>query len=115
LGVYREKIDIMAKILQVASAANAKKTKIMNQANLNHKVLQKYLNDMVKASLLKFDENLGCYVLTENGRNFLDIYNDYSLCNRTMQKWAVDVQMKKQELEKISHRKHTPLKLSAAN
>ena len=113
MGVYREKIDIMAKILQAASNANAKKTQIMYHANLNHKVLQKYLKEMVQASLLKFEKTLGCYVLTENGKEFLNVYQDYSLCNSTMQKWAGDVQQKKQQLEKISQYKQPTLNAHA--
>ncbi len=106
MGVYREKIDIMAKILEIASG-NAKKTQIMYQANLNHKVLQRYLSEMAEASLIKFDKVLGCYIPTENGRAFLNIYNEYVQCNSAMQKWAGNMQQKRAELEKISNLKIT--------
>jgi predicted transcriptional regulator len=112
LGIYREKIDIMAKILQIASG-NAKKTQIMYQANLNHKVLQKYLAEMIQASLLKFEKTIECYVPTENGRAFLNVYNEYSQCNSAMKKWASDMMQKKAELEKISQFKTSTLNQTA--
>ncbi|MCW4024189.1 MAG: winged helix-turn-helix domain-containing protein [Candidatus Bathyarchaeota archaeon] len=104
MGIYREKIDIMAKILEIASG-NAKKTQIMYQANLNYKVLQRYLSEMGAASLIKFDQTLECYTPTEVGHEFLSIYTEYTRCSSAMRKWACDMQQKRAELEKISNLK----------
>jgi predicted transcriptional regulator len=111
LGVYREKIAIMAKILEIASGA-AKKTQIMYQANLNHKVLQRYLSEMAAASLIKFDQTLECYTPTETGHEFLNIYNEYTRCSSAMRKWAGDMQQKRAELDKLSNFKITRLSQS---
>ena len=53
---YRDRLDIIADILNVVSR-EAKKTQIMYQANLSYKVLQRYLNEIVDASLVTFENN----------------------------------------------------------
>jgi predicted transcriptional regulator len=75
-GIYRDKLDIVASILEVASK-NAKKTQIMYQANLSYTILQKYLSKILKAALIKYDETQNCYLLTVKGKNFLETYNEY--------------------------------------
>jgi predicted transcriptional regulator len=54
LGIYRNRLDIIADILRVVSG-NAKKTQIMYGSNLSYKVLQRYLAVVMKASLVSFD------------------------------------------------------------
>ena len=53
---YRRKLDIIADMLLVAgSGSGAKKTHIMYQANLSHRLLIKYLEEVVRAYLLSFE------------------------------------------------------------
>ena len=73
---YRDRLDIIADILNVASR-DAKKTQIMYQANLSYKVLQRYLNEIIDASLIKFENNQQLYKLTFKGQEYLEAYKEY--------------------------------------
>ena len=74
---YRGRLDIIADILNVVSK-EAKKTQIMYQANLSYNVLQKYIRELSAASLVSFLDEKRCYQLTEKGRRFLEVYEEYS-------------------------------------
>ena len=100
MGIYRGRLDIIADILHVASR-NAKKTQIMYQANLSYKVLQRYLAEITGASLINFEDERQCYMLTAKGRRFLDAYQEYSKTNRHVEKRLNDVLTKKNVLEKL--------------
>jgi predicted transcriptional regulator len=97
---YRGRLDIIADILHVVSG-NAKKTQIMYQANLSYKVLQKYLAEIVEASLISFEDERRFYILTAKGREFLDAYQEYSKTTRQVEKRVNDVRSKKNVLEKL--------------
>ena len=100
MGNYRNRLDIIADILQVASQ-NAKKTQIMYQANLSYKVLKRYLRDMTAASLISFQAADQLYVLTHKGREFLEAYKDYSRKNKIAEKRLNDVDSRKKNLEAL--------------
>jgi predicted transcriptional regulator len=100
LGNYRGRLDIIADILHIASK-NAKKTQIMYQANLSYKVLQRYLAEITGASLINFEHEKHCYMLTNKGREFLEAYQKYSKTNKHIEKQINDVLTKKQVLEKL--------------
>lgn len=100
MGNYRNRLDIIADILQVVSQ-NAKKTQIMYQANLSYKVLQRYLGDITSASLIHFEIEEQCYVLTRKGREFLEAYKDYVRINKRVEKHINDVDSKKKNLEEL--------------
>jgi len=100
LGNYRGRLDIIADVLHVASR-NAKKTQIMYQANLSYKVLQRYLAEITGASLINYEDEKRCYVLTAKGREFLGAYQKYSKTNRHVEKRLNDVRTKKDDLEKL--------------
>lgn len=100
MGNYRNRLDIIADILQVASQ-NAKKTQIMYQANLSYKVLQRYLKDVTEASLIRFEAEEQCYVLTRKGQGFLEAYKDYDKTNKSIEKRLNDVDNKKKSLEEL--------------
>ena len=95
---YRGRMDIIADILNVVSG-NAKKTKIMYQANLSYKVLQKYLTDVREASLISFVNLEQYYVLTPKGSEFLKVYRDYSRTNKNVEKRLNDICSKRKVLE----------------
>jgi predicted transcriptional regulator len=97
---YRGRLDIIADILHVVSG-DAKKTQIMYQANLSYKVLQKYLAEISGASLISFEPEKQCYVLTNKGRVFLDGYQEYSKTNRHVAERLNVVRIKKNVLEKL--------------
>lgn len=100
LGSYRRRLDIIADILQVVSQ-NAKKTQIMYQANLSYKVLQRYLRNITAASLIDFENEAQCYVLTTKGQEFLEAYKDYAKTNKSVEKRLNDVDNKKKNLEEL--------------
>lgn len=93
-------LEIIADILHVVSR-NAKKTQIMYQANLSYKVLQRYLAKIVGASLINFEDEKQCYVLTAKGQEFLDAYKEYSKTNRHLEKQLNDIHIKKRILEEL--------------
>jgi predicted transcriptional regulator len=100
LGNYRGRLDIIADILNVASR-EAKKTQIMYQANLSYKVLQRYLYEIIQASLITFEKHKQCYELTYKGQEYLDAYKDYSKCSKNMEKHLTDFSAKKKVLEEL--------------
>lgn len=100
MGSYRGRLDIIADILNVTSA-NSKKTRIMFQANLSYKVLQKYLGEITKASLINFEAEKQCYILTGKGRDFLDTYKEYCKNNQDVEKRLNYVNNSKKALEEL--------------
>ncbi|MCW3996532.1 MAG: winged helix-turn-helix domain-containing protein [Candidatus Bathyarchaeota archaeon] len=100
MGSYRDRLDIIADILNVVSR-EAKKTQIMYQANLSYKVLQRYLNETVKAALIKFETSNQCYMLTYKGQEYLDAYKEYSRSSKSMEKRLNDYSTKRKVLENL--------------
>ncbi|MCL5877787.1 MAG: winged helix-turn-helix domain-containing protein [Candidatus Bathyarchaeota archaeon] len=97
---YRDRLDIIADILNVV-AREAKKTQIMYQANLSYKVLQRYLNEIAEASLIRFEDNNQIYLLTGKGHEYLDAYKDYARCSKNMEKRLNDFSIKRKILENL--------------
>jgi predicted transcriptional regulator len=100
LGSYRGRLEIIADILHVVSQ-NPKKTQIMYQANLSYKVLTKYLTEVSEASLINFEDEKQCYMLTTKGREFLEVYKEYSRHNRHLEKRLNEINGKKKVLEEL--------------
>lgn len=100
MGSYRSRLDIVADILRVASG-NAKKTQIMYQANLSYKILTKYLTEVSKTSLIDFENEKQCYVLTARGREFLEAYKEYSRDKMHIEKRLNEINGKKKVLEEL--------------
>jgi predicted transcriptional regulator len=73
---YRGKLEVVADMLSVAQE-RAKKTHIMYRGNLSFKVLNLYLRAVTKANLINFDDATGCYLITEKGRLFLEVFKKY--------------------------------------
>jgi predicted transcriptional regulator len=97
---YRDRLDIIADILNVVSR-EAKKTQIMYQANLSYKVLQRYLAEIVDASLIAFEDVNQRYFLTDKGHEYLNAYRDYSKCSKTMEKRLTEFSTKRKVLENL--------------
>jgi predicted transcriptional regulator len=98
LGNYRDKLDIIADILNVTSK-EVKKTQIMYQANLSYRVLQKYLSEILDASLVRFDGSSQSYILTSKGQDYLFAYKEYSRTNKSIEKRLNDFSVKRKTLE----------------
>ncbi len=101
---YRRKLDIIADMLLVASNG-AKKTQIMYGANLSYDLLKKYLEEVRKAYLLSFERKKRHYVLTSKGKQFLEVYKEYSKRNRYVAKRLDDMDDRKKMLENLCSRK----------
>jgi predicted transcriptional regulator len=70
--VRRNDLDICADILTVARTG-AKKTHIVYRANLNFKLVRKYLRRLIENGLLPSSE-MSLYTTTEEGIDFLEQY-----------------------------------------
>ena len=72
---YRDRIDIISQILEIANGSNTKKTKIMSKAFLSHQQLNQYLGVLTKGDLLRYDLDTQTFKTTEKGLRFLDTRN----------------------------------------
>jgi predicted transcriptional regulator len=100
LGNCKGRLDIIADILRVVSG-NAKKTQIIYQANLSYKGLQKYLNEISRASLASFEDKNAFTRSQLKGTIFLNAYQKYSNVNRHLEKRPNDVLTKKNTLDEL--------------
>lgn len=71
LGRNRDRVSIVAAILEVAKSGSSK-TRIMLNANLSFSLLEKYLDVAAGAGFVQ--HNGSTYNLTEAGREFLKQY-----------------------------------------
>ena len=71
----RNDLDICADILQVAKTG-AKKTQIVYQANLNFKIVKRYLNRLISTGMLSKVEERRLYTTTNRGMEFLEQYRE---------------------------------------
>ncbi len=75
MGKNRDRLSITAAILEAASSG-ASKTRIMFSANLSFKLLEKYLDAVVKAGFVRIERS--SYSLTEQGKGFLKQYRHFN-------------------------------------
>jgi len=97
-GMKRRRIDIVADILDVA-VRGAKKTRIMQDANLSYSLLVKYLEYTLGIGFLQADD--GWYETTEKGRKFLEMYARFSSEYSRLQKDLEPLWLKLESLEKM--------------
>jgi predicted transcriptional regulator len=69
----RNNLDICADILRVARSG-ARKTRIVYGANLNFKIVKKYLERLMSNELIRFSD--GFYTTTGKGFEFLKNYEE---------------------------------------
>jgi len=105
---YRDRLDIIADILNVVSR-EAKKTQIMYQANLSYKVLQRYLTEIIDAALITFQDANQMYLLTGKGHQYLNAYKEYARCSKSMEKRLTDFTTKRKVLENLCPAKPSEL------
>ena len=67
----RNDLDICADILNVAQSG-ARKTQIVYQANLNFKIVKRYLERLTNGGMLKSEDSR--FYTTEKGGDFLENY-----------------------------------------
>ena len=71
----RNDLDICVDILHVARKG-ANKTHIVYKANLNFKIVKKYINRLIKTGMLSSANDSSLYVTTGQGIKFLIKYNE---------------------------------------
>lgn len=69
----RNNLDICVDILRV-SKGGAKKTHLVYQANLNFKIVKRYLSELMEKELLEREGDR--YYLTNKGSEFIERYNE---------------------------------------
>ncbi|MGD2200308.1 MAG: winged helix-turn-helix domain-containing protein [Candidatus Bathyarchaeota archaeon] len=69
----RNDLDICADILKVAQGG-AKKTQIVYKANLNFKIVKRYLNRLIENDMLNPMEEKRLYATTSRGEEFIEQY-----------------------------------------
>lgn len=74
----RNDLDICADILKIAQTG-AKKTQIVYQANLNFKIVKKYLDRLIDNGLLLNQDEARFYMTTHRGTDFLEQYRELIL------------------------------------
>jgi predicted transcriptional regulator len=73
--VRRNNIDICADILNVAKSG-AKKTQLVYKANLNFKIIKKYITRLSEYGFLESER--GQYFTTDKGNRFLVQYREFT-------------------------------------
>ena len=73
LKAKRTQVDILAEILELCRKPTAK-TRIMYKTNMSHPGAQKFIKQLQKLELLRFDGHAAKYVTTEKGLEFIKRY-----------------------------------------
>jgi|GEM_PF-846166 len=71
----RSSLEIVRDMLSVATE-RSRKTRILYDAHLNYRLLEKYLKILLENGLLKPVDD-SCYLVTWKGKNFLQNYEEY--------------------------------------
>ena len=72
---YRYSLEIVKDMLFIASV-KVRKTRIMYQANLSYRHMEKYLKYLLESGLMECHDD-SCYLITKRGKDFLQMYEDY--------------------------------------
>ena len=72
---YRYSLEIVRDMLLIASV-KVRKTRMMYQANLSYRQLEKYLSSLLENGLMECHDD-SCYFITKRGKDFLQMYDDY--------------------------------------
>ena len=90
---YRNRLDIIADVLEVTKAG-VRKTRIMYGANLSYTLLTRYLNDVIVMGLVRRDDG-NIFKLTEKGSMFLKEFNGYREHRGEVEEQLSDIEYKK--------------------
>ena len=86
---YRNRLDIIADVLEVAKGG-ARKTKIMYGANLSYTLLTRYLKDVMDMGLVRGEDG-NIFKLTEKGSDFLQEFNGYCMHRGEVEEQLSDI------------------------
>jgi predicted transcriptional regulator len=71
----RDREEINAMILDIASRGRVTKTKIMYRAYLSYNKLEEYLADLGESELLEYEDHAETYHTTVKGMRYLEIHS----------------------------------------
>jgi predicted transcriptional regulator len=72
---YRPSLEIVKDMLVIVSV-KSRKTRVMYQANLSYRLMERYLKNLLENGLVECDDG-SCYLITRKGKEFLQMYDDY--------------------------------------
>ena len=73
LKTKRTQVELLEEILAICRKPTAK-TRIMYRTNMSHSGVQKFIKQLQKLELLRFDGHAAKYVTTEKGLEFIRRY-----------------------------------------
>ncbi len=111
MGKNRNRLSIIAAILDAASAGSSK-THIMYQANLSFSLLEKYLGLALNSELVELKGYK--YHLTQRGKDFLISYRNYENRNDNVQKLLESLGSEREQLNKSFRRSKNSIESSDA-
>ena len=100
MGKYRNNRSSLQVVVDILSLANngAKKTHIMYRGNMSYLGLQRYLDKVLAAGLVRLGDD-GIYETTEKGLEFLERCKRYLRDSKLVRKEINNTQSKRKELE----------------
>jgi predicted transcriptional regulator len=75
---YRNRIDIIAHLLNAAQNGATTKTKIMRKTMISYGQLGKYLQMTTENGLIAYDNANRIFTITQKGYQFMEMYEDLS-------------------------------------
>jgi predicted transcriptional regulator len=74
---YRDKIDVIASILDIANDNEVSQAKILNKANISHNLFKEYLSFLRQYGLIEigYTQSQMTYKTTANRIDYLGIFN----------------------------------------
>lgn len=96
---YRRSFDIIAGIVRAVAKGATRKTRIMYDANLSYRLLDKYLKKTVELGFIRLNNNH--YEVTDKGRTFLDMYTKFSNRYSNLQKEVKSMMLEMETLKKM--------------
>ena len=77
---YRNRTDIVAKILEAASGGPLSKTRLTYMTYITYEQVSRFTAMLIEKDLLTFNKQTGLFHTTVKGRKFLEIYNGMKQC-----------------------------------
>jgi predicted transcriptional regulator len=71
---YRNRTEIVAKILQSANGRKVSKTRLMYSVFLSYTQIKEYLAMLIENGLIEYQKDTNSYTTTEKGIGFLYFY-----------------------------------------
>ena len=77
---YRNRTDLVAKILESASGGPISKTRLTYMTYITYEQVSRFAAMLIEKDLLTFDKQTRLFHTTAKGRKFVEIYNEMQQC-----------------------------------